>query len=84
MSRSSMVPFKWRSAITSKPVQGVRVLLMIVDNDLNVDYVVGYWGCGAWEVCTNCVTSHSNVVVYENFEQDDVNYWMYTTGGETP
>ena len=69
---------KWLDAKESKPKQGERVLLKIEYEDCPV---VGYWGCGAWEVCT------VNFFVYGSyytkiggdFEQNQVTHYAYIT-----
>lgn len=39
----------WQDANQSKPPQGERVLLKLANEECPV---VGYWGCGEWEICT--------------------------------
>lgn len=68
----------WISAETSKPSQGDRVLLAVKDEDC---LVVGYWGCGRFEVCTvnHEVFCHEHICagsIEARFDADDVTHWM--------
>ena len=71
---------EWLNAKESKPSQGERVLLKIAYEDCPV---VGYWGCGVWEVCT--VNLYIDCSYYEdaeiagNFEQNQVTHYAYIT-----
>ena len=71
-------PGVWVRADSIVPKQGERVLLKIRDENCPV---VGYWGCGEWEVCTvnisaaDC-TYTDFVEIAGTFDQEDVTHWM--------
>ena len=71
---------KWVSVNSSKPKQGVRVLLK-TEFDENCPFVVGYWGCGEWEARTVNVEAdadyNGNIACVERaFVSNDVTHWM--------
>lgn len=68
---------KWNKAKDSKPSQGHRVLLKIEHEECPV---VGYWGCGEWEVCTINMTVDCCGYCYggscaRDFESIEVTHW---------
>ena len=67
----------WEDAKKCKPKQGDRVLLKIRWEDCPV---VGYWGCGEFEVCTvnmetNCGAWCNGGTPDKNFKSEEVSHW---------
>lgn len=62
----------WKLAKESKPRQGERVLLKIGYENCPV---VGYWGCGGWEVCTVNHYADGDAIVERAFESSDVTHY---------
>ena len=68
---------EWIKANSRKPDQGERVILKIKHEDCPV---VGYWGCGEWEVCTvNLDVIYGDAEIIKNFKSEDVTHYAYIT-----
>lgn len=75
MSRRTVETGVWLDATTSKPSQGERVLLKIKYEDCPV---VGYWGCGEWEICVeNIMIVDGDGLLEKVFDSHEVIEYMH-------